>query len=293
MAAGSTPQSRGEAYGAAASRPGLRAASADNAVVTTWHAEQRRPGVGPPDLTAPHRPGPAARVRQPALDYYLVHPDGSATAPEGLVVEEFVLGEDCAAVRLDSAAWTPADGHWWDCAAFSRSIRVDAELRRRVVGVPRHEAATAYRRLGGGELPDEEALRGHFHDGQPLSTAAPLRLNPRPAGTGPRDSRVYRVLFAADLRPDGLANLGGVWRMASTGDPADPQARIIGVAARRVGADSFTWHLRRIGGGGPWCLDLTADLAAGGGGPLGPLLRELTTTLRMQGLIPVTIERFS
>ncbi|RGC69582.1 hypothetical protein C5N14_07795 [Micromonospora sp. MW-13] len=258
--------------------------------MTTWHAEQSRPGGAPA-----RRAGPAARVPQPALDYYLVEPDGpgaGSAAPEGLVVEEFVLGEDCAAVRLDSAAWTPADGHWWDCAAFSRSIRVDADLRRRVVGVPRHEAAAAYRRLGGGELPGEEALRGHFQDGQPLSTAAPLRLSPRPAGVGQRDSRVYRVLFAADLRPDGLANLGGAWRMASTAAAADPGARIIGVAARRIGTDSFTWHLRRIGAGGPWCLDLNADLA-GGADPLGPLLRELTTALRMQGLIPVTIERFS
>ncbi|NBE84169.1 hypothetical protein [Micromonospora rubida] len=263
--------------------------------MTTWHAEQSRPGGTPQAPVAVHRPGPAAPVPQPALDYYLVHPDGpggSVAAPEGLVVEEFVLGEDWAAVRLDSAAWTPADGHWWDCAAFSRSIRVDAHLRRRVVGVPRHEAATAYRLLGGGELPGEEALRGHFHDGQPLSRAAPLRLNPHPAGAGMRDSRVYRVLFAADLRPDGLANLRGGWRMASTGDPADPEARVIGVASRRVGADSFTWHLRRIGAGGPWCLDLSADLA-GGADPLGPLLRELTAALRMQGLIPVTIERFS
>ncbi|MGC4806993.1 hypothetical protein [Micromonospora sp. DT233] len=251
--------------------------------MTSWHARPQRLGT---DVAG--RPAPPAA---PALDYYLVHPDGPggrAAAPEGLVVEEFVLDADHSAVRLDSAAWTPADGHWWDAAAFSRSIRVDAGLRARVVGVPRQRAAGAYRQLGGGELPDEETLRGHFHDGQPLGTAAPLRLVPGP-DAGPRHTRVHRVLFAADLRPDGLANVSEAWRMVSVGDPG---ARAVGVAERRIGPDTFTWYLRRVGGGGPWCLDLSADLSTGDAA-IGPLLRELTTQLRMQGLIPVTVERFS
>ncbi|MFC5946231.1 hypothetical protein ACFPZ4_32830, partial [Micromonospora harpali] len=65
------------------------------------------------------------------------------------------------------------------------------------------------------------------------------------------------------------------------------------VAGRRVGDDAFTWHLRRIGAGGPWCLDLTAELAGGRVDAVRPMLRELTTTLRMAGLLPVTVERFS
>ncbi|GAB3986465.1 hypothetical protein [Plantactinospora veratri] len=66
---------------------------------------------------------------------------------------------------------------------------------------------------------------------------------------------------------------------------------VVGTARRRVGADAFTWELRRIGAGAAWCLDLTADLAGSRDDAVGPLLRELTTAARIAGLIPVTIER--
>ena len=56
---------------------------------------------------------------------------------------------------------------------------------------------------------------------------------------------------------------------------------------------SVLWLLRRISLGAAWCLDLTANLAGDRGDALGPMLRALTTVMRAQGLIPVTIERFS
>ncbi|MFF3857431.1 hypothetical protein [Micromonospora sp. NPDC002575] len=231
-----------------------------------------------------------------ALDYYLVRPDPAGGArrarPEGLIVEEFVFAADHSAVRLHSAAWTPQDGGWWSSAAFSRTMRLDAALRARVAAVDRRDAAAAYRELGGGELPDEGTLRGHFDDSTPLATA-PLPLTPGHPTAGFGETRVYRVLFADVLGPDGLAHLRTTWRMTVTGDAADPGARVLGVARRRVGDDAFTWHLRRIGAGGPWCLDLTVDLAGGRDDTVRPMLRELTTTLRMAGLLPVTVERFS
>ncbi|WP_228986812.1 MULTISPECIES: hypothetical protein [unclassified Micromonospora] len=231
-----------------------------------------------------------------ALDYYLVHPGPAGGEPrgrpEGVVVEEFVFAADHSAVRLHSAAWTPQDGGWWSSADFSRTMRLDAALRSRVVAVPRRAAAATYRELGGGELPDEATLRGHFHDSTPLATA-PLPLASGRSAAGFAETRVYRVLFADALGPDGLAHLRATWRMTVTGDAADPGARVLGVARRRVGDDAFTWHLRRIGAGGPWCLDLTVDLAGGRDDTVRPMLRELTTTLRMRGLLPVTVERFS
>ncbi|SCF19221.1 hypothetical protein GA0070558_14313 [Micromonospora haikouensis] len=231
-----------------------------------------------------------------ALDYYLVHPGPAGGEPrgrpEGVVVEEFVFAADHSAVRLHSAAWTPQDGGWWSSADFSRTMRLDAALRNRVVAVTRRECGAAYRELGGGELPDEGALRGHFHDAEPLATA-PLSLGTTGITAGFHATRVYRVLFVDVLGPDGLAHLRDTGRMTVTGDVADPRARVVGVARRRVGDDEFTWHLRRIGGGGPWCLDLTADLAGSRDGAIRPVLRELTTTLRMRGLLPVTVERLS
>ncbi|MFC8850907.1 MULTISPECIES: hypothetical protein [unclassified Micromonospora] len=247
------------------------------------------------------RHAPAARIPDAgaapaALDYYLVHPDPTGGArrgrPEGMVVEEFVFAADHSAVRLHSAAWTPQDGGWWSSAAFSRTMRLDAALRSRVVAVTRRECGAAYRELGGGELPDEGALRGHFHDAEPLATA-PLPLGTTGITAGFHATRVYRVLFADALGPDALAYLRATWRMTVTGDVADPQARVVGVARRMVGDDAFIWHLRRIGAGGPWCLDLTVDLAGGRDDTVRPMLRELTTTLRMAGLLPVTVERFS
>lgn len=237
--------------------------------------------------------GLAARPGQPSLDYYLIHPDrGSATQPAGILVEEFVLAEDYSAVRLDSTGWTPKGRHWWSSAAFSRAVRINANLRGRVVATTRREAEITHRQLGGGELPAEETLRTYFHDGEPLSTSAPLRLRPDQVTAGFHDTRSYRILFANELDRDGLANLQATWRMAVTDDLADPRARIVGTAHLRVGDDAFTWDLRRIGPGVAWCLDLTTNLATGSGATIGPLLRELTTAMRTQGLIPVTIERF-
>ncbi|MEV4754759.1 hypothetical protein AB0J86_06545 [Micromonospora sp. NPDC049559] len=236
------------------------------------------------------------------LDYYLLHPGpvqprrAEGQSPdrlEAIVVEEFVLDADHTAIRLDGTGWSPADRQWWGSSAFSRGLRVDPELRRRVVAVPRAEAAAAYRRLGGGELPDEATLRGYFGDGEPLATAAPLRLGPDPVGLGSPDRQVHRILFANELSPAGVANLGAGWRMSITGDLGDPRARVFGTAHRRIGDDAFSWELRRIGTGTAWCVDVTARLAGGGRDTLGPLLRELATAMRAQGLIPVTIERFS
>ncbi|MEU8250334.1 hypothetical protein [Nonomuraea sp. NPDC048916] len=227
---------------------------------------------------------------EPWLDYYLIRPeDGAPSAPaDGIVVEEFALAGDHTAIGLDSAGWTAADG-WWSSAAFSRGMRTDARLRARVVAARRRDAEVVYRRLGGGELPGEATLRGRFHDHQLLAGSAPLRLGPAQAPDGFRDRRVYRVLFAGDLREDGPPRLRSAWRMTL----ADPPARVAGTAHRRVAGDVFSWDLRRIGPGVAWCLDLTACLASGSDDAVGPLLRELVTVLRHAGLIPVTIERFA
>jgi hypothetical protein len=212
------------------------------------------------------------------LDYYLID-------PSSILVEEFVLGEDDAAVAIDSAGWT--DGRWWSSAAFSVDLRGDPQLRARVVPVGRDGARDAYRRLGGGELPDEAALRAHFADPAPLAASAPLRLDATPVPDGYRERRVYRVLFAGDLDPDGLAALRNRWRLAPSSDRG-----VEGGARLSTAGDEFTWQLRRIGSGVAWCVDLTACLS---GDPVRvrPLLRELTSAARDQGLIPVTIERWS
>jgi hypothetical protein len=233
------------------------------------------------------RPGGATIVVRPPgpLDYYLVLPrTQDRVRPDALVVEEFVLAEDCSALGLDTACWSPGDGGWWSSAAFSRSMRAGPDLRARVVPVSRAEAALAFRRLGGGELPDEQTLRTHFRDRAPLATSAPLRLT-----AGPDDNRVYRILFANELSPDGLARLRNLWRMRST----DADRRVIGTGQLRVAEDVFRWDLRRVGPGVAWCLDVTANLGSRSGHAIEPLLRALTTAVRQQGLIPVTIERFS
>jgi hypothetical protein len=231
------------------------------------------------------------------LDYYLI--DRS-----GILVEEFVLGEDDAAVAIDGAGWT--GGRWWSSAAFSVDMRGDPQLRSRVVPADRDGARAAYRRLGGGELPGEATLRGYFADPAPLAASAALRLDATPVPDGYRERRVYRVLFAGDLDSDGLAALRYRWRMAPSGDPrvpggaqaepgsggAEHPQRILGAGRMSAAGDEFTWQLRRIGYGVAWCVDLTACLS---GEPVGvrPLLRELTSAVRGQGLIPVTIERFA
>jgi hypothetical protein len=241
--------------------------------------------------------GGPATLRPAPLDYYLIFPGAGEPAPgaepAGLVVEEFVLAEDHSAVGLDSAGWTPADGRWWSSAEFSRGMRADPGLRARVAPVNRGDAQAAYRRLGGGGLPDEPALRAQFRDRAPLADVAALRLDSAPVPDGFDERRVYRTLFARQLTVGGLARLRALWRMEPAGDLADPGARVIGTAGLRVSGDVFTWELRRIGADVAWCLDLTACLAGGPGHALGALLRELRAVMRQQGLVPVTVERFA
>jgi hypothetical protein len=234
---------------------------------------------------------------RPPLHYYLISSEtgaGDASAPaDGIVVEEFVLDDDYTAIGINSAGWTAADGTWWSSAAFSRGMRTDPRLRARAFAVGRRDAETAYSRLGGGELPGETALRSYFHDHAPLAGSAPLRFDPPRIPDGFHDKRVYRILFANELRGDRLAYLETLWRMTLADDFADPRARVIGTAHRRVARDVFTWDLRRIGPGVAWCVDLTACLAGRSVDAIAPLLQELTMVMRHEGLIPVTIERLS
>jgi hypothetical protein len=232
----------------------------------------------------------------PSLDYYLIFPESGSheptAQPDGIVVEEFALAEDHSAVGLNSAGWTPVDGTWWSSAALSRQMRVDPALRARVAAVSRDDVAAVYRRLDGGVLPDETALRAHFHDFLPLANSAPLRLDPTPAPDGFADKRVYRLLFSKDLDHDRLASLRKLWRMTPGSESTDPRARVVGTARLRVLDDIFTWNLRRIGSNVAWCLDVTAYLRSGSSETIGPLLWELRAVIRQRGLIPVTVERF-
>ncbi|GGK73015.1 hypothetical protein Sme01_07400 [Sphaerisporangium melleum] len=234
-------------------------------------------------------------VPGPELDYYLIlrTEHGSHTHAEGVLVEEFVLTRDHTAVGLDGAGWTVAEGTWWSSAALTRAIRADAALRARLAPVPRPEADAAYRRLSGAGLPGEAALRTHFRDRAGLPGSAPLRFDAPLVPEGFHDTRTYRVLFADDLGAHRLARLGEVWPLTLTPDAAEPRARLLATARRRIGPDVFGWDLRRIGSGAASCLDLTAHLATASDAAVGPLLRELTTTVRLTGLIPVTIERLS
>jgi hypothetical protein len=248
----------------------------------------------------------------PPLDYYLILPEtlsgsvgaagrqpagrGVEVSPEGIVVEEFVLAEDFSAVGLHSTAWTPVPGpadDWWGSAALSRGMRVDPALRARVIPVGRDDAGAAYRRLGGGELPDEPTLRTRFDHYEPLAESAPLRLGSGDVPDGFADRRVYRILFAKELDTGRLSDLMARWGMAPADDRSAAAARVVGTASRRICGDVFTWDLRRIGAAIAWCVDLTAHLVDGSADRIGPVLRELRTDARRQGLIPVTVERFS
>ncbi|MFC7530015.1 hypothetical protein ACFQV6_16200, partial [Actinoplanes sp. GCM10030250] len=75
-------------------------------------------------------------------------------------------------------------------------------------------------------------------------------------------------------------------------DLADPEVRILGAVRRQVSGDSFRWDLRRVAAGAAWGLDVTCDLAGERDEAVGVLLRGLTTQMRQQGLIPVTVDRF-
>jgi hypothetical protein len=187
------------------------------------------------------------------LDYYLLEPDG-------LLVEEFVLGADFSAIGLDGAGWSAASG-WWSSAQFTRGVRTDQALRARVRPVERAEAESAFRRLGGGGLPGEAALRGYFRERQPLR-GEQLRLQSVPG------RRMYRILCAGQTA-------------------AEP--------ARHAG-QGFGWELRRIGAGIGWCADLTVAVGAESAEVVAEvvaeLLAEVKSAVRRAGLIPVTIERF-
>ncbi|GAB3084844.1 hypothetical protein [Micromonospora schwarzwaldensis] len=212
------------------------------------------------------------------LDYYLLCPAGAPDPPLGLLVEEFVLADDLSATRLRTAGWTPADGGWWSSAAFARAVRADPDVRARLRAVTRVGAEEAYLRSGGGALPGEDMLRGHFRDDVPLATAAPLRL-----GGGPP---VWRVLFAGGLDTGRLAGLRTALRLDAGTGPG-----VVGTGRLRVGDTTFHWDLRRVGGGVAWCLDVTAEPAHRGA--LRPLLRRLTDVVRRHGLVPATIECFA
>ena len=207
------------------------------------------------------------------LDYYVIAGGVPDAAPEGIVVEEFVFDGDHCAVGLDTAGWSAADLRWWSSAQFGRGMRDDARLRTRVVAVDRVGAREVFRRQGGGDLPDEPVLRGHFRDRAPLGVASPLRLDDT-VPDGYREQRLHRVLFAGDPAPGRLAALLSSW----------------GVARLAIGDDLYAWELRRIGRDVAWCLDLTTWLG-GDGGAIGPLLNELTGQARLLGLIPVTVDR--
>ncbi len=210
------------------------------------------------------------------LDYsFLLSSPGGAV--DGLLVEEFLRDDDHTTVALGGLVWTAADPRWLSSPSFSRTLRTDPDLLARVTPTDRAGAADAYRRLGGGDLPSGPDLRGRFRDHEPFATAAPLRLGPTRPPDGFHERRLYRVLFAKDLDPGGLADLNASW----------PQTTV------RQAADDFTWELRRVGRGIAWALDVTVLLAGPTDDTVGPVLRDLTATVRRHGLVPVTTERFA
>ncbi|MEW1589341.1 hypothetical protein AB0283_28290 [Micromonospora vinacea] len=225
----------------------------------------------------------------PPLDYYLVlpRPGGPAATVEGFVVEEFTRHHDFTTTGLDSAAWTPEAG-WWSSTVLSRGMRTDPEVLERVVPTSRREAEEIYRALGGGQLPDESVLRTHFLDHHPIASAPPLRLGPAQPPAGFHERRVYRVLFAKELRADQLASLRTAWRT-----PAGGTGTSAASGRRDTGADQITWDLRRVGHHLAWALDVMVLLTTDAVDAVGSTLTELTNVLRQHGLIPVTTERFS
>jgi len=224
------------------------------------------------DLSAPNRapiePAPAVLP----LDYYLIlHEPGGP--PAGLHVEEFVLAADHTAIGVDSAGWAPGETAWWSSAEFALGIRRDARLRSRVCPASRAAAEATYRELDGDELPAEPLLRKYFWDRHLLATAAPLRLSPDTPPPGFHERRLYRTLFAGDLSPAALTR--------------------IAQEKRSIGDDVVELTVRSIGNGVAWGADLTVLLATDEDKAVGPILHEIRTTLRGEGLIPVTVERFA
>ncbi|MET8365392.1 hypothetical protein ABZU53_17700 [Micromonospora sp. NPDC005194] len=147
----------------------------------------------------------------PSLDYHLVRSAQGDHEVEGILVEEFTRHDDFTTTGLHSAGWTPSAG-WWSSASLSRGLRTDPAVLARVVPIAHADAVAAYRRLGGRHLPSEAVLRTYFRDHQAFATAPPLRLGPTQPPEGFHERRVYRVLFAKDLRADQVATLRTVWR---------------------------------------------------------------------------------
>ncbi|MFG1884366.1 hypothetical protein [Micromonospora sp. NPDC049102] len=222
-----------------------------------------------------------------ALDYHLVLPAPGTGDGKGILVEEFTRQDDFSANGLHSASWTPGFG-WWSSASLSRDLRSDPAALARVVPAERAGAADAYRRLGGGDLPSEAALRTYFRDHQPIATAPPLRLGPTQPPDGFHERRVYRVLFARDLRTDQVAALRALWRAAGGG-----AAGSVADGRRESGGDQFTWELRRVAHTLAWCLDVTVLMRTDAVDAVRATLTDLTNLLRRYGLIVVTTERFS
>jgi len=185
----------------------------------------------------------------------------------GVLAEEFVRGRDHTTVGLRSALWTR--GGWRSAASVSRSVRTDPAVLAAVTPTDRAGAEAALRELGGGPLPDEAALRDHFADYEAFAVVSPLLLGPAEPPDGFHEKRVYRVLFARDLRADRFEG------------------------HRQVGADRFAWTLRRVGNGIATALDVTVSLATGADHTVRPMLRELTSAVRKQGFVPVMTERFA
>ncbi|MEV6983564.1 hypothetical protein AB0M95_20235 [Sphaerisporangium sp. NPDC051017] len=227
-----------------------------------------------------------------SLDYYLIAADddgGTARRPAGILVEEFVLADDHTATGLDNAGWTTADGGWWSSAALGREVRTNPDLRRRITPIDRHDAETVYRRLSGRPLPAEATLRTYFRDTAPLPHSPPLVFTPPEVPAGFHEERLYRVLFANDVDDAALSRLHTAWTASGDGS----RARVSGASHLHVPPDSFSWRLHQIGPGIAWCLDVTALLGGRSADVLAALLRELTKMVRLEGLIPVTIERLS
>lgn len=221
------------------------------------------------------------------LDYHLVLPAPGGHDGKGILVEEFTRQDDFSATGLHSASWTPGGG-WWSSASLSRALRTDPAVLARVVPTDRAEVASAYRRLGGGELPSEAVLRTYFRDHQPIATAPPLRLGPAEPPEGFHERRVYRVLFAKDLRADQVASLRTRWRTTGGG-----VAGSVAGGRRESGGDEFTWDVRRVGHTLAWCLDVTVLMRTGTMESVPATLTDLTNLLRRHGLVAVTTERFS
>ncbi|MBQ0904755.1 hypothetical protein [Micromonospora sp. U21] len=250
--------------------------------------------------TAPLRTEPGTTVveateRRLPLDYYLLLTNPGDRGPtadvDGIVVEEFTRHADFSTAGLDSAGWTPSGADWWSSASFSRSLRRDREVLDRVVPTSRKKAESVYRELGGGQLPPEAVLRTYFRDHQPFATAPPLRLGPAHPPAGFHERRVYRILFAKDLREDHVTSLRTLWQSTVDGTPRSPGSVVAGRLDQ--GDDQFAWDVRRVGRDVAWCLDVTVLLRDGPSAALSATLHELTNVMRQHGLVPVMTERFS